>query len=204
MNILMVCAEFAPLAKTGGLADAVTGLSNALAARGHDVRVLLPKYAHLAAAGTPLDTPGSLYRYREVRAATASRSGAAPRVYLLDLAELTGESVYTGDARDAGRFMRLSAAALPLCDALAWQPDVVHSHDWHAALTPVLQRLRTPRRAPSVLTLHNIGYQGAFADSVLDEFDMPALRAAIAADAVPAATSTSCAPACTLPTSSRP
>jgi starch synthase len=54
MRILMVCAEFAPLAKTGGLADAVKGLADALAARGHDVRVLLPKYAHLAATGTPL------------------------------------------------------------------------------------------------------------------------------------------------------
>src|SRR4029079_16621258 len=47
MNVLMISAELAPFAKTGGLADAVTGLSDALAARGHDVRVLLPKYEHL-------------------------------------------------------------------------------------------------------------------------------------------------------------
>ena len=45
----MVCAEFAPWAKTGGLADAVAGLSDALSARGHDVRVLLPRYEHLPA-----------------------------------------------------------------------------------------------------------------------------------------------------------
>ena len=49
MKILMVCAEFAPWAKTGGLADAVAGLSDALSAGGHDVRVLLPRYAHLEA-----------------------------------------------------------------------------------------------------------------------------------------------------------
>ena len=52
MKILMVCAEFAPWAKTGGLADAVAGLSDALSASGHDVRVLLPRYAHLEARGT--------------------------------------------------------------------------------------------------------------------------------------------------------
>ena len=60
MNVLMVSAELAPFAKTGGLADAVTGLSDALAARGHDVRVLLPKYEHLPPAdvdATPLDSP---------------------------------------------------------------------------------------------------------------------------------------------------
>ena len=56
MKILMVCSEFAPLAKTGGLADAVTGLSNALAARGHDVRAVLPRYEHLT--GTPATPVG--------------------------------------------------------------------------------------------------------------------------------------------------
>ena len=50
MKILMVSAEFAPWAKTGGLADAVAGLSDALSARGHDVRVLLPRYSHLPSA----------------------------------------------------------------------------------------------------------------------------------------------------------
>ena len=49
----MVCAELAPWAKTGGLADAVAGLSDALAAAGHDVRVLLPRYSHLAAPRSP-------------------------------------------------------------------------------------------------------------------------------------------------------
>ena len=53
MKILMVCAEFAPWAKTGGLADAVAGLSDALGAAGHDVRVLLPRYSHLAGTARP-------------------------------------------------------------------------------------------------------------------------------------------------------
>ena len=49
----MVCAEFAPWAKTGGLADAVAGLSDALSAGGHDVRVLLPRYSHIDAPRGP-------------------------------------------------------------------------------------------------------------------------------------------------------
>src|SRR5215471_18288459 len=99
MNVLMVCSEFAPYAKTGGLADAVTGLSIALAARGHDVRVLLPKYAHLPPAGAapaPVEGAAGKHRVFELGAgaakntrgtATAAAKGrrGGPTVYLLDL-----------------------------------------------------------------------------------------------------------------------
>lgn len=197
MKVLMVCSELAPLAKTGGLADAVTGLSNALCERGHDVRVLLPKYSTLrATAVTELQSADGAYRYTELAHAGAhaavpaapksrGRRGHPPRVYALDLAELTGNGVYTGDARDAGRFMRLADAALPLCGALDWTPDVIHCHDWHAALVPIVQRARPSAvSAPTVLTLHNIGYQGVFADSVLEELGRTGLRAALPPDAL--------------------
>ena len=83
MKILMVCAEFAPWAKTGGLADAVAGLSDALSASGHDVRVLLPRYSHLAAprrGGTP--STGSADRsgcteIEPARPRPSARDGAA-------------------------------------------------------------------------------------------------------------------------------
>jgi starch synthase len=227
MNILMVCSEFAPLAKTGGLADAVTGLSGALSARGHDVRVLLPKYEHFAAAGTkllPAGMPGGKHRYFEVvpdedaepaaparvagrsrtrsdsasgsrygsasaamaaPAGTKSRRRSSPRIYLLDLAELTPGPIYHGDERDAGRFMRLADAAVGLPDALGWQPDILHCHDWHAALVPLVQRARASARAvPTVLTLHNIGYQGVFADDVLATYGLEEILAVAAPDAV--------------------
>jgi len=218
MNVLMVCSEFAPFAKTGGLADAVTGLSGALAARGHDVRVLLPKYAHLPPGGVaarPFDGVAGTYRYFELgaiapgRAATAGkahpsaeasvgtagrttgarsakgRRAAGPTVYLLDLAELTPGAIYRGDERDAGRFIRLAEAAIELGDALGWRPDVLHCHDWHAALVPVVQRSRAPTQPiPTVLTLHNIGYQGFFPDEVLTSYDADAIRGSIAPDAL--------------------
>jgi starch synthase len=175
MRILMVCSELAPLAKTGGLADAVTGLASALCARGQDVRVLLPQYAHLKGAARPVGALGGSYRYGEVEPAYNELPGrrgrgSTPRIYLLDLAELTADGVYTGDSRDAGRFMRLAAAATELGNALGWHPQILHCH---AALVPVLAGGDS---VPSVLTLHNVGYQGVFADSVLDDYDMPELR----------------------------
>ncbi len=107
-----------------------------------------------------------------------------PRVYLLELDELADEGIYTGDDRDAGRFIRLAAGALELGVQLGWRPDVLHCHDWHAALTPVLQRAAGAAPiVPTVLTLHNVGYQGVFAAHVLDDYGLPQLRSAIPSDA---------------------
>jgi starch synthase len=187
MNILMVCAEFAPWAKTGGLADAVAGLSDALSGRGHDVRVLVPRYAHLPEPGgaeQAVDGLGGPYRFRELEPELeVAAPGPRPRVFLLDLGELTADTVYTGDARDAGRFLRLSAAAVALSAADGWRPDVIHCHDWHTALVPVFQRLAPGSTARSVLTLHNVGYQGVFADAILEEHGFAALEQVLPADA---------------------
>ena len=184
MNVLMVCSEFAPWAKTGGLADAVTGLANALVAGGHDVRVLLPRYAHLPGAGVTLRRlRAGRHRFGEIDPPADDRPG--PRIYLLELDELTAQDIYTADARDAGRFIRLALAALELPSALNWRPDILHCHDWHAAMTPVLNRAAGGARvARTVLTLHNVGYQGVFAADVLEEYAPPQLRAAITADAL--------------------
>ena len=190
MKILMVCAEFAPWAKTGGLADAVAGMSDALSASGHDVRVLLPRYATIEAPGGTRHTVeglGGPFRVMELepdqKAEHAGRRRKRPRVFLLDLDELTGDSVYTSDARDAGRFMRLASAAVAFSAAGRWRPDVLHCHDWHAALVPVFQRLEPRSSARTVLTLHNVGYQGIFADPVLAEHGFAALEQVLPADA---------------------
>ena len=195
MNVLMVSAELAPFAKTGGLADAVTGLSDALAARGHDVRVLLPKYEHLPPANLdamPLANPVGGRRVLELGA--PKRSGArggkrkrgGPTVYLLDLEELTPGPIYHGDDRDAGRFLRLVQSAVDLPAALDWRPDVLHCHDWHAALVPLAQLAQAPAQpVPTILTLHNIGYQGLFADPVaLTQYGFDAIRPFVSPDAL--------------------
>jgi starch synthase len=184
MKVLMVASEFAPLAKTGGLADAVTGLSGALAARGHDVRVLLPRYAHLAAESSAEPVAAGDAARFYAAALPARDSEKTPRIYLLDLGALTADAIYTGDERDGERFLALAAAALELGPALDWKPDVLHCHDWHAALTPVLQSSRHKKpRQPTILTLHNIGYQGVFADTVAAAAGHPELPAAFTPDA---------------------
>ena len=166
----MVSAEYAPLAKTGGLADSVAGLSQALHARGHDVRVVLPSFGRPLPAGwsaSPLNGAADA-------GFLEARSGdSGPVVYLLDAPEVTGDGeIYTGDERDAARFCRFCRGALELAQALDWRPDVVHCHDWHAA--PVTALMRTAAEpspfaaARSMLTLHNIGYQGAFPRAVLE------------------------------------
>src|SRR5262245_206995 len=106
MKVLMVCSEFAPLAKTGGLADAVTGLSAALAEHGHDVRVLLPRYSRLPPpTSPPLRSPGGDHTFVEIGAGGAvPRHGPAPpapRVYAVDLGVLGSDGIYHGDVRDA-------------------------------------------------------------------------------------------------------
>jgi len=191
MRILTVCSEFAPLAKTGGLADAVAGLSDALCAAGHDVRVLLPRYAHLSAPRgrrLRIDGLGGPFLLDEVDLEErAKRPGARrprPRIFLVDPGDLAADTIYTGDARDAGRFLRLAAAAAAMSGADDWRPQALHCHDWHAALAPVFQRLTTPQsRTPSVLTLHNVGYQGVYADSVLEEHGFGALEGVLPEEA---------------------
>ncbi|HEU4617414.1 MAG TPA: glycogen synthase [Gammaproteobacteria bacterium] len=167
MKILMATAEYAPLAKTGGLADAVTGLARALSDRGHDVRVLLPRYAEARTA--PVSTVGRAAgaEILEVRRLDADES-ASPRVYLADAPELASSaSIYAGDERDAASFIRLSRAALELGKALGWRPDVLHCHDWHTALVPALAEARGSDRRATLLTVHNLGYQGIFGEQVL-------------------------------------
>jgi starch synthase len=101
---------------------------------------------------------------------------------LLELGELTADAVYTGDARDLGRFLHLSAAAVAH-SAGDWRPDVIHCHDWHTALTPILQRLEPRSSAANVLTLHNVGYQGVFADTALREQGFASVEQVLPADA---------------------
>jgi starch synthase len=180
----MVCAELAPLAKTGGLADAIAGLTVALARAGHDVRVLLPKYAEPARAARVIDTfpsKSAEYRYLEIR-----HELERARVYLLDAPILGDGAIYTGDARDARRFLALADAGARLPATLEWTPDIVHCHDWHAALVPVFVRNRSPKVRPkTVLTLHNIGYQGVFAADALEADEQGELAASIDATTSP-------------------
>lgn len=164
LNILMVAAEYAPLVKTGGLADAVSGLSCALATAGHDVRVLMPRYASVAAPAdsepvVELSDGSALHRYVDPNGVTLLMQART--------SEPDHDGVYTGDNRDGERFVALAEAAAELAQFEDWQPDVIHCHDWHAALVPDALHASAQQHIPTILTLHNIGYQGSFDNAIL-------------------------------------
>jgi starch synthase len=181
MRILTVCAEFAPLAKVGGLADVTAGLSTWLQRRGHDVVVVLPYYGVMHERGVRPDPRPALSQRRysagDAEGTYAVHPLAGPpagaRVYLVECPELFGDGVYDEGRLEAVRFVLLSRAALELAIALGFAPHVLHCHDWHAAPAAVMLRgplrgERVFRQAYTVLTIHNIGYQGVFDDEVID------------------------------------
>ena len=188
MKILFVASEAAPFVKTGGLGDVIAALPRALAARGHDVMVVLPKYAAIDSAAHGLRDTG---RRVEVQfpglaaAATVHICAPAERLrYLLlqspyyDRRELYGEN--GSDYRDNHkRYALLCAGALEAAKQYNFLPDCVHAHDWQAALTPlILKRGWAGRPAPfkarSVFTIHNLAYQGLFPREAMGELGLPA------------------------------
>jgi len=180
---LNVCAEFVPLAKAGGLGDVTAALSRYLTDVGHDVVTLLPRYGIIdppdtstAPVAGPIDFPydGRILTYSIYPVKTDAGFG---RVFAVECPELIGEEIYASGEAEAHRFLLLSRAALELCRGLDWSPDVLHCHDWHTAMTPALfsQAARIERLfagTATVLTIHNIGYQGVFSAQVIRDAGM--------------------------------
>jgi starch synthase len=157
MRVLFATAEYAPLAKVGGLADASAGLVRALRAIGVEVEVVLPDYSgdRVGATSEPLDVPAWV---GGAWASSRSEVGAG-NVTWISNGSLTRPHPYLDDhgrgwPDNDFRFMAFSAAVASL--AALRRPHIVHLHDWHTAAT--LGFLREP--IPSVLTLHNPAYQG--------------------------------------------
>jgi starch synthase len=175
LKVLFVASECVPFAKTGGLGDVAGALPIALAGRGHDVRVVLPRYRTAAThpaekLPAPLAVPvGSGEAWCAVWETRLAKSRA--RVYMLEQNDLFDRpGIYNDASGDYGdnlaRFSFLSRGALRLCAYLNFWPDVIHVHDWPTALVPVYlnttERGSPLARAASVLTIHNLGYQGWF------------------------------------------
>lgn len=180
LRILAVCAEFAPFAKVGGLGDVTAGLCSWLAGRGHDVVVVLPWYGSMRGmnidCGAPVPGVRQLTwagRGLSCRMLPLDTPVPGLRVFFVDCPEFFGGGVYDPGPSEAGRFILLSRAALELAAALGFAPDIVHCHDWHTApaammLAGAWRTERLFRLSSSVLTIHNIGYQGVFEAAELD------------------------------------
>lgn len=176
MKILMISSEAVPFAKSGGLGDAVSALAVALFRLGHDVRVLIPRYGFIEKAKlSPLAEPLKVtLGGAEIEAGvlTAALPASGVPVYFLDFeAYFARPGVYGPSSQreypdNPERFAFLSRAAFSLCRALSWTPDIMHAHDWPSSLVPVylatVEKDRGFAHTASVLSIHNLGYQGVF------------------------------------------
>ena len=181
-RVLFVSTEVRPYIKVGGLADVTAGLPTALAALGHEVRVVAPvtaaalKAAH-AQGATRVAASGLA---AEVQVLELPLAGELAKIWLLDTPGFRRRSgtpyqdaqgEYYGD--DAERFDELARIAARLAGGAAgWRPQVVHCHEWHTGLVPVhmlLQRVA----AASVFTIHNLEYQGVFPAATFAALGLP-------------------------------
>ena len=184
MKVLQVCAEFFPLLKTGGLADVCGALPRALAARGCDVRVVMPAFPAIRAGvpdAVPVATAFALPGGATLLRGTLPEGSAC---YLIDAPMYAhGKNPYVADdgilhADSHRRFALLGRVAAMLAEGLdrGWRPQILHCHDWHAGLAPVYLRAASNRLhrwlAGSVFTIHNLAFQGTFPMAVRGELDL--------------------------------
>ncbi len=172
MKILFVASEATPLAKVGGVADVVGALPIALRRLGHDVRIVLPKYAHLS------DIRGLVPILHDIEARKSSHErcnvfrGTLPSsdvmVYLIDNMAYLGqgpiynEHLEADPFSDISRFLFFSSAVASTIPLLGWKPDIIHCHDWHTAVLPALLKRTAFSEVRTLLTIHNIAYQGVW------------------------------------------
>ncbi len=188
LRVLMVSAELAPFARAGGLGDVIQGLSRALGAMGVEIVVVSPLHGSAVAQELPTLRPWPRPLWvalggdvREVGVLETITAGDV-RVLLLDCPSLFRRAGIYGD--DSGaypdndlRFAVLSAAALQAAESV-WDgpPDVLHAHDWHAALAIAYARLSDQvewRKAASVFTIHNLSFQGVYPTSRASTLGLP-------------------------------
>ena len=178
MKILFAASEVAPFIKTGGLADVAGSLPPALAALGHDVRVILPLYEGI---GENWRSQMTFVKYFYARLAWRSIYCGLFRLekdgvtyYFVDNEGYFKRSSIYGHFDDAERFAFFSRAVIETPDEIGWAPDIIHCNDWQTALVPIYLLEERYRRlclngAKSVFTIHNIEYQGRYGRDVLED-----------------------------------
>jgi starch synthase len=174
LRICFVSSETAPYAKTGGLADVSGALLKYLLLGGHEVRLFMPAYAAIDRDEFGLETVSELglqslqlgsHRY-QFSVLTPRAPEVHGRLLLIDCAACYDRpTLYTTDGDEHRRFLLLTHAAFLCCRRLGFAPQILHFNDWHSAAGTLLKRTvygQDPlfRSARSVLTVHNIGYQG--------------------------------------------
>jgi starch synthase len=183
MEILFVASEVAPWSKTGGLGDVAGALPRALAARGHAVAVVSPRYGSVDARAAGFTRKDGVVRVRGEPTSVWVKKGK-PTVWLVEHERLFGSrrGLYADGGTEYGdnaeRFTFLSRAALALPGATGMRPRIVHANDWQTGLVPFLLRhehVQDPHLAGArtVFTIHNLAYQGVFPKEVVPHLGLP-------------------------------
>ena len=187
MRVLQVAAEVFPLVKTGGLADVVAALPQALFQSGTDVRLLLPGLPAIADAVLHQKTVcelGPLFGAARIRLRLGQMPFNRVPVYVVDCPYLyrrDGSPYQAPDGTEWGdnlqRFALLGWVAAHIGAGELdpdWAPQVMHAHDWHAALACAYTAAHPPTGVASVFTIHNLAFQGLFAQADYGLLGLPA------------------------------
>jgi starch synthase len=188
LRICFVASEVAPLAKTGGLADVAGALPRYLHSKHHDVRLIMPLYSRIDTRALEMHPVQFLQQVPlalgshvfEFSVYTAQLPGSSLMIYLVHCPALYDRpGIYTGGVDEHLRFLLLTRAAIETCQRMGFAPHIFHCNDWHTAFGPLYlrsvynwDRLFTGTR--TVLTIHNIGYQGVFAASAASDLALGA------------------------------
>ncbi|SIS60504.1 glycogen synthase GlgA [Salimicrobium flavidum] len=176
MKILMTGSECTPFIKTGGLADVLGSLPQALQEQGEDVRIVLPKYEEISDEWkTEMNhlmelnvTLGWRNQYAGIE--TIEHNGVT--VYFIDNEYYFKRSNLYGYEDEAERFVFFNRAVMEMIKELDWTPDLIHCHDWQTGLIPVFLHTHYKEHPvfqdmKTVFTIHNLKYQGIFSSEVL-------------------------------------
>lgn len=182
VKVLSVAAEIYPFVKTGGLADVVGSLPRALADEGVEVRTLVPGYPAILEA---LGDRNIVHNFSEVQNGPARLlAGAAAG---LDLLAIDARHLffrpggpYSDDAGrewpdNAQRFGALGRVAAAIGQGLLgdYRPDIIHGHDWQAGLAPAYLHYAGGPRPATVMTIHNLAFQGRYSADLLQALELP-------------------------------
>lgn len=180
LGVLILAAEAVPFAKTGEVAEVMSGLAKALHRLGHDVRLAIPRYCHIDLERFGLkpfigSLPVPMNGRHEPASVYCTTLGDHVPVYMIDNPRYFGRNACRVYMDDAERFIFYSRAALEMLKhpALNWHPDIVHCHDWQTAIVP--NWLATVYRddpffvkVATVFTVHRLAHQGIFGYRVLE------------------------------------
>ncbi len=169
-RILMTGAECAPFVKVGGLADVIGTLTRELKALGYDIRLMLPFHRvikdkhhehvqHVAhfnvnVGGQPQYAGVEFYDWEGIP------------IYFIDNEHYFGHAIYCGGNFEGEQYAFFSRAVIDALPVIGFNPEIIHVNDWHTAIVPMLLKIQYPMypqgKCKTILTIHNLGYQGRF------------------------------------------